>query len=431
MKKSGWGNYPVIESKVLYPTSYEKLSHELRHGFCGIPMAMGRSYGDSALSEISLSPNSFDRVLDFDETRHSLTCESGVTFNELLKIFVPKGYFLPVVPGTKFISIGGAIASDIHGKNHHKAGCFSRYVKSFRLMLADGSILDCSLSQNRDIFLATCGGMGLTGVILQASLFLKPIKSSFIQQTVIKIRDINELFEKIEEYGNTTYSVAWIDSLAKGKSLGQSLLILGEHEPEGSLITHKPSFVYFPKSTPCLLNSFVLMGLNKIKYFSQFKKIQSQRTHYDSFFFPLDKISHWNNLYGKNGFLQYQFVIPKEAGISPFKYILSRISSSPHKSFLSVFKKLGPKNENYLSFPMEGYTLAMDFKRTSSIFSFLEELDAVVLFYGGRSYLSKDARMSEKTFKKSYLDWEKFSFIRKQYNFDKSFSSLQSMRLKI
>lgn len=318
----------------------------------------------------------------------------------------------------------------MHGKNHHLHGCFSEYVVNFELMLADGSSITCSRDHYPDLFHATCGGMGLTGLITAATLQLRPIQSAFIKQTTLKAHHLQEALELFATHATTTYSVAWIDCLATGKALGRSLLMLGEHATEGGLHSRQKANLSIPFDLPHqLLNTHSVRAFNTL-YYQRVRQPESrQRVHYEPFFYPLDGIHHWNRLYGKNGFLQYQFVLPKAAGLEGLRALLQRIAVSGRGSFLAVLKAFGVENANLLSFPLEGYTVALDFKRTPDLFGLLDELDAMLLELGGRLYLSKDARMSQAIFRHGYPRWEQFQQVREQYGAIGRFASLQSRRL--
>lgn len=432
MKVTGWGKFPVVESRVMTPSSPAAVKQLLagEGDFCGIPRGMGRSYGDSSLAPQQLSTRQLDHFLSFDNSNGTLRCGAGVSLAEILRYFVPQGWFLPVTPGTKFVSVGGAIASDVHGKNHHVDGSFSDHVSSFRLALPNGQVVNCSAEQSPELFRATCGGMGLTGVILDASIRLIPIDSAMITQTTIKAANLAEILQLFDDYESATYSVAWIDCLAKGDSLGRSLLTVGEHAAQGELHPGKSALLSIPVDLPgALLNRYSIKAFNTL-YFNRVRNRESTNTvHYEPFFYPLDGIHNWNRMYGKNGFTQYQFVLPKSAGLEGMRSILQRISDSNRGSFLAVLKAFGKGNNNYLSFPMEGYTLALDFKIDRGLFPLLDELDDIVLSYGGRIYLAKDVRLNEARFKACYPQWEAFNMVRQQYGADKVFNSLQSERL--
>lgn len=429
MKKiTSWGKYPVIESEVIAPASNRELSTSDKT-ISGIGRGLGRSYGDSALSSNVIESSHWNHFISFDEDSGTLCCEAGVSLDNILTTFVPKGWFLSVTPGTKFVTVGGAIASDVHGKNHHVEGTFCDHVTSLKLVIADKEYI-CSKEQHAELFYATCGGMGLTGVITEATFKLKPIKSAYINQKVIKAKNLETVLDLFDEYKDTTYSVAWIDCLSTGKSLGRSLLMLGEHAEKGELKTHKDGLLNMPFDMPSfLLNKYTIQTFNSAYSNKQLSEEVNNTVHYDPFFYPLDGIHNWNRMYGKQGFTQYQFVIPKSAGKEGLTEILEAIAESKQGSFLAVLKVFGEGNQNTLSFPMEGYTLALDFKLTDKLFGLLDTLDEIVRKHDGRLYLSKDVRMSEEMFKSGYPQWEEFKKLREEYGADALYHSLQSQRI--
>jgi FAD/FMN-containing dehydrogenase len=426
MKLSAWGRYPEIEASEVNPYSgFDNLEE-------AIPYGNGRSYGDSPLASHVFQMRALDSYIAFDEESGLLTCESGVLLSDIIDVFVPRGWFLKVTPGTKLITVGGAIASDVHGKNHHVEGCFSSCVVSFTLKLADGKIIKCSRKKNKELYLATCGGMGLTGIILEASFYLKRIKSKNVNQLTIKNANLQETFESFEDFSDYPYSVAWIDCLATQNNIGRSLLMVGEFAEDGDLCCKNSKKVSIPFNFPSFaLNNLSVKAFNNLYYGRVKERFTHSQVGIDSFFYPLDAIGHWNRIYGKNGFTQYQFILPKENSYTGLKEILQKISTSGKGSFLAVLKLYGPENDNYLSFPLEGYSLALDFKIEPSLFPLLDSLDEIVNRYGGRIYLTKDVRMSSETFRNGYPKLSKFQEVRKRYNLDKLFHSLQSKRLKI
>lgn len=432
MKLHGWGRYPVIDAKTPTFESTEDAARLLSEPGHWIAHGLGKSYGDSALNDQVLMTRRFNKLLHFDARTGVVTCESGVTLAALIDVFLPKGWFPLVVPGTKLITIGGAIASDVHGKNHHLAGCFSSSVRSVRLMLPDGTILTCGPEENQDLFRATCGGMGLTGVILEASLQLKPISSININETVLRCNNLTEAFERFEQYGNTPYSVAWIDCLAKGDSLGRSVLMIGDHSDDGQMELPAAKPAVIPIDCPgFFLNKYSVSLFNHLYYHMHPSRMQNRIKPIDAFFFPLDRITDWNRIYGASGFTQYQFVLPKEASRKGLLAILNRVARSGIGSFLAVLKLFGRENENLLSFPMEGYTLTLDFKIQPRLFPLLDELDRMVIDHGGRLYLTKDVRMQPETFRKGYPRADAFAAIRAAYHLSDKLRSLQSLRLGI
>ena len=429
---TSWGNYPKIECRHFKFLKEETLKYILYTYTDLIPRGNGRSYGDSALSKNVIDVRQRDYFIDFDEETGLLHVQSGVLLSDILEHFVPRGWFLTVTPGTKFITVGGAIASDVHGKNHHVAGCFSQYVKEFKIMLPDGEVVTCTKEHTPELWKATCGGQGLTGVILDTKLYLKPISSQYIDQITIKTTNLKETFEAFEEYSYMPYSVAWIDCLARGKKMGRSLLMVGDFRGDGQLDyrprPQKGVPFYFPG---WVLNNWSVRLFNWLYYRKVKGKFSKERVDIETFFYPLDAIGHWNRIYGKNGFTQYQFILPKETSYKGLKEILTTISNWGKGSFLAVLKLYGKANENWLSFPMEGYSLALDFKIEKGLFKLLERLDEIVVRYRGRIYLTKDARVGKKTFEKGYPDIEKFREYRKDNKMDQKFQSLQSKRVGI
>jgi FAD/FMN-containing dehydrogenase len=422
--------YPKIITKKFALRDRESLQNYLKKTTDFIPYGNGRSYGDSALNENIIYCKNYNNFLNFDEQNGMLTCQAGVLLSEILDSVVKRGWFLKVTPGTKLITLGGAIASDVHGKNHHIEGCFSECVEELTIMLPDGETKVCK--KGDELFYATCGGMGLTGVILSAKISLKKINSKNINQTTIKTKNLKETFEAFEKYQDMPYSVAWIDCLAKDDEIGKCLLMVGDFADDGDLeyrSKKKLSIAFnFPSFT---LNNLSVKAFNWLYYAKAKDGVSKQKVDINSFFYPLDAIGNWNRIYGKNGFTQYQFILPKESSFEGLKEILSKISASGKGSFLAVLKLYAKENNNYLSFPMEGYSLALDFKIEEGIFELLDALDEVVVKYGGRIYLTKDVRVNKETFEKGYPHIEKFREFRKNNGMDKKLNSLQSKRVQI
>lgn len=433
MEVSGWGRFPKTTAEILEPVdspSLKKLVLAQKKSESMICRGAGKSYGDSSLAEKILSSRFLDDFLALDEDAKSIRCGAGVSLDDILKLCIPRGWFPKVLPGTRFVSVGGAIAADIHGKNHHRDGSFCDHLQNLSLMLASGEVVSCSEKENPELFHASCGGMGLTGVIMDATILLNEISSTSIKQRSLVANNLQQCFELLEENNDSKYSVAWLDCLARGDQLGRSLVFLGEHEEDGELQYKSRKGPGIPFSTPALfLNRITMSGFNQA-YFRLKKKVKPEAAmHYDRYFFPLDNIGNWNRLYGSKGFLQYQFVIPGDAALEGITQVLKKASDAGKGSFLSVLKKLGMQNKNLLSFPKPGYTLALDFKREKSLFPLLDELDAIISGHGGRIYLAKDARMSEAVFKAGYPDWEKFLQLKQSVDPSGTFASLQSSRL--
>ncbi len=431
MKMHGWGRYPEVDAEVFSPSSEQALRRLscFQNGEV-TPRGLGRSYGDSSLGRTMVSTLRLNHMLDFDEQSGVLHCQAGVSLADILEVFVPRGWFLPVTPGTKQVTVGGAIASDVHGKNHHVDGCFCDHVLFLELFTGNGEVVRCSPREHPELFHATCGGMGLTGMVLSAAIRLKPVRSAFIDQVTYKAADLDESLEQFEQHADQPYSVAWIDCISEGKALGRSLLMTGSHARRGERTAHRGSRLAVPFDMPAfLLNPLSVKAFNLL-YYNKVRHRETRATvHYEPFFYPLDSIGNWNRMYGKAGFTQYQFVVPREAGKKAMKSILEAIVGSRKGSFLAVLKAFGPGNNNLLSFPMEGYTLALDFKIEADLLPLLDRLDAMVLDYGGRLYLTKDARMSASTFRQSYPEWEAFQKIRGDGGSLHRFTSRQSHRL--
>ncbi|HVM88595.1 MAG TPA: FAD-binding oxidoreductase [Puia sp.] len=439
MKKqiANWGNYPAIESDEKTFVFDDQLAKLMKDTDSFIPRGNGRCYGDASLASNTISILKYDKILSFDEGKGIFECQSGLTLDQILEVIVPKGWFLPVTPGTKFITVGGAIGSDVHGKNHHVDGSFSNQIVDMDVMLANGETVTCSSELNHDLFEATCGGMGLTGMVTRTKFRLKKIESSYIIQKQIKAENLEEVIRLFDEYKHYTYSVAWIDCLKKGKNFGRSILILGEHaklsqlndkQKMDPLQLPRKKQITFPFNLPSwALNSFTVKAFNFLYYSKNRKKELNNIVSYEPFFYPLDAILHWNRGYGKKGFVQYQFVLPLHAKQGLIE-ILQKISNKGLGSFLAVLKVFGPQ-DSIISFPKEGYTLALDFPVREGLFDFLDGLDKVVLQYGGRLYMSKDARMKPEVMTAGYPELDQFKAIVRKYNPTGKIRSLQSDRL--
>jgi decaprenylphospho-beta-D-ribofuranose 2-oxidase len=435
---SNWGNYPVVASEEASFTQEDQLAALLQNKAGVIARGNGRCYGDASLAKHCISTLRFDKILEFDRHTGVFGCQSGITLDQILEVILPHGWFLPVTPGTKFITVGGAVASDVHGKNHHAEGSFSNHILRMEVQTGIGT-LSCSKEEHPDLFWATCGGMGLTGVITKVWFQLKPVETAYIRQKQIKAKNLDEVLSLFEQYKDYTYSMAWIDCLKQGAGFGRSILIVGEHATRSELNTkqaqaplHLPPGLKLtlPFNLPSfVLNNWSVKAFNMLYYGKNVKREINNIVPYEPFFYPLDAIHHWNRGYGKDGFVQYQFVLPlaqKEGLVS----ILKAISKKGWGSFLAVLKVFG-KQDDLISFPMEGYTLALDFPVRPGLFEFLNELDAIVLDYGGRLYLTKDARMKSEVYWKSYPNASRFAELVKQYNPQGTFESIQSERLKL
>lgn len=442
MRLCNWGCHPVVEADV----RGFRTAGEARSSVAGwadfIPRGLGRCYGDSALSGRVLSTLGRDCVLEFDREQGLLTCEAGVSFAEILALIVPAGWFLPVTPGTKFVTLGGAIASDVHGKNHHRDGSFSRHVRSLTLLGGDGRVHECSPEREPEIFWATAGGMGLTGVILQATVRLRRIETAYVVEESTKARNLEHLIALFGESMERTYSVAWIDCLARGASLGRGVLLNGEHAGLADLRSTRQRAeplalpaklgVAVPLTPPIsCINLASVTAFNALFYARVRRGTHRHLTDYDTYFYPLDRVAHWNRAYGPRGFAQYQCVVPPKEGPAALERILQRVSEERLPSFLSVLKYFGPGDPGLLSFPMEGYTLTLDLPMSERLLRVFDQLDEIVAAAGGRLYLTKDCRMSAATFRAGYPRLSEFEGVKRRLDPGNLLQSAQSRRLGI
>lgn len=403
-----------------------------------ISRGLGRSYGDASLNEGVILHERLNRLLSFDPASGVLECEAGVSFAEVIGAFVQRGYFPPVTPGTKFVTLGGAIAADVHGKNHHVDGSIANFVEELTLVTADGAELVCSRAQNAEVFWATVGGMGLTGAILSLKLRLKAVPSAFVNVDYRRAANLDAALELFEgEHSRRTYSVAWIDCLSSGASLGRSVLMSGEHAAVEDLPAGLRDRALAPparraKSVPFFFPGFALNSLscrafNAVYYGAH--KDGRKVVDFDSFFYPLDHVHHWNRVYGRRGFQQYQFVIPPEAGRAGLLEIMERLTESRRASFLAVLKTFGAESGGLLSFPRPGWTLALDLPNAPGLSPFLQEMDKVVLRHGGRRYLAKDACLLREDFEAMYPRLGEFKAVRARMDPGGRLSSALARRL--
>lgn len=427
---SGWGLYPKIVSYFYEIKDHEENLNNFVNDF--IPRGNGRSYGDSSLAKNVLSTLNLKKVVEFDKKNGQIILQSGVLLKDLINLILPEGWFLPVSPGTKFISIGGAIASDIHGKNHHLVGCISNFVTHLRIFVPGQGEIYCDNLKNNELFKHTLGGMGLTGLVLEVGLKLLKINSTYIEQTTIKTKNLRETFNIMEQNLKEQYSVCWLDTSAQKQNIGRGLVYLGKHSLDDSVhIKSKKSIKINKNLIPKLCSNYLFKILNFLFYKKNFFKVKKEKLYFDDYFYPLDKIFNWNYLYGKKGFLQYQFCIPLSNSYDGILEILKEIQKNKNASFTSVLKLMGDQNQNTLSFPIKGYTLALDFPRDQNIFKLLDKLDEIVIKYNGRVYLTKDARLKKDSFIQMYKNYKIFYEFRKKNNLLDKICSNQSKRLDI
>ncbi|MFV1997746.1 MAG: FAD-binding protein [Acidiferrobacterales bacterium] len=417
---SGWGRYPEQECITWRPEKQSGLVVESPM----IARGLGRSYGDAALNESGnvVLTERVNRFLELDIESGKLRAEAGVSMAEVIDVCLPRGWFPQVTPGTKHVSLGGCLAADVHGKNHHRVGAFSSSVEAFNLITADGATLTCSRDENENVYRATVGGMGLTGVISEMTLQLKKVETAYVTSRHVKAADLDAAFNELAQGGpENEYSVAWIDCLSRGRKLGRSIIMQGRHASADELGASQQKLPLqvarrrhkrFPIDLPSwALNPLSISSFNSLYYYQQGRKTQPFISDIDRYFYPLDAVEDWNRMYGKKGFVQYQCVLPTAAAFDGIKSMLEKLANSRRASFLAVLKRLGPESGGLMSFPMEGYTLALDLPlRGKELFALLDELDEQVLAAGGRVYLAKDARLGAAAFAGMYprlAEWQK------------------------
>lgn len=436
---SGWGANLRVPCRLAEPAFLSEVNAVL-DPTGSIPRGLGRSYGDAAINGGGqvLRTTRLDRLLAFDPTTGTLTCEAGASLDQIIQLFAPRGWFPMITPGTKFVTIAGCIANDIHGKAHHAQGCFSNSVDAMTILLASGEVVTTSRTQLPDLFWANFGGMGLLGVILTATLRLRPIETTWFHQRSIQVNDLESMLAALDEHDHTfPYSVATLDITATGPRLGRGVLNLGEHVkladlPQklaaNPLLVSGPPKITVPFELPDItLNPLTIRLVNAV-----IQRIQSSAApigHYEGFFYPLDKIAEWNRGYGRRGFTQYQFVIPYLEGQRRLRDILSTILSSGQLPFLNILKRLGKESGGLLSFPREGYTFAIDFPIREGTAELLRKLDHMVLDAGGRIYLGKDSFLDAETFRPMYPELDRWLSIKAKYDPQHVFTSNLARRV--
>lgn len=422
---SSWGRVVRAAHRVVAVRDRgESVLDELRgSGASVLPIGNGRSYGDSCLNPggVLLDTRTMNAIIGFDIESGVVTCEAGTLLSDITACCLPHGWFLPVTPGTQFVTIGGAIANDVHGKNHHRAGSIGNHVTRFELLRSDGHRMICSPTENADWFAATIGGLGLTGLITWASIELRRVPNAYIDSETLRFRSLEEFFALSEASASDfEHSVAWIDCAYGGRRLGRGLFMRGNHAAAGldkSKIPRSQSrheqvrFRSVPFVPPfSLVNSLSLKAFNAAYFHRQRGDHVSSIQHFRPFFYPLDSLLDWNRIYGPRGFYQYQCVLPPDRAARDVRRLLEAIAASGMGSFLAVLKQFGDMpSRGMLSFPMAGVTLALDFpNRGAALHALFERLDRIVVDAGGRLYPAKDARMSAAVFKSGHPRWQEF-----------------------
>ncbi|MDC1129975.1 FAD-binding oxidoreductase [Candidatus Pelagibacter sp.] len=431
-KLSGWGNNKFANSKVYFPKNITEIKNLIKGKT--IARGMGRSYGDS-----SIQPNStiitkkLNKILHLDSIKGILSAEAGISVLEIIEKIIPHGWFLPVTPGSKFISLGGMIAADVHGKNHHKRGSFRNYIKELTIINEKKKLVKCSQKKNSSLFNYTIGGMGLTGIIYSCKFKLIKINSHLIEQKTIKSKNLKQTIQNIKKNYNYEYNVAWIDTSANKKNIGRSILFCGNHLKTKKNEIKKVTFKYnglkmfniFPN---WILNSFTVKLLNILFY--NLTSESKKQLSINDYFYQLDKIKNFNILYGGKGFISYQLAIPYKNSEKAITEILKILQINKIFSFVSVMKSLG-RNDGFLSFGIKGFTLVFDFPIYKNIDDVLDKIDNIVIKFKGNIYLTKDSRIESNKFKKMQSGFKNKKFLEIRNKNKKIFQSLQAERLKI
>ena len=431
-KISGWGNNTKFYSNIFYPKNISELK-KMMQTTC-IARGMGRSYGDSAIQpNCTISTLQMNKVISFDKQNGIIEVESGISIRSLLKQIVKLGWFLPVTPGSKDISIGGMIASDVHGKNHHRVGNFKNFILELKLIDHNKKILECSRKKKKKLFNYTVGGMGLTGIIYSCRFKLKKISSNFLTRETIKNNSLKQTLDCINKSSKWEYNVAWIDTSASQNLIGRSIItranFIKRDKTTEFYEKKKINFGILLNLIPSLfMNRYLIKLLNELYFY--FNKSNIDNVDIDTFFYPLDSIKKWNKIYGSKGFISYQCSIPKKNSYNEIKKILEIIKKEKIYSFVSVLKSMG-KSDKDISFSQKGYTLVFDFPIYSNVYKVLDNLDESVKKNKGKIYLCKDSRISRKRFIEINNEFMKkdFTALRKIQNY--FFESIQSKRLGI
>ncbi|MFG2310651.1 FAD-binding protein [Streptomyces sp. NPDC048566] len=441
---TGWGRTAPTTARLVRPRSYEEAAAAVRE--CGarggIARGLGRAYGDAAQNAggAVLDMTGLDRVHAVDAAGGTVLCDAGISLHRLMELLLPLGWFVPVTPGTRYVTVGGAIGADIHGKNHHVSGSFARHVLSFELLTADGGVR--TVGQGDPLFDATAGGMGLTGVILTATIRLQPVRTALMSVDTERAPDLDDLMARMTATdGLYRYSVAWIDLLARGARMGRSVLSRGDHAPLDALPPRARSrpLAFRPARLPAAPSHLPegLLGRTTVGLFNElwYRRAPRLRTGelqpISTFFHPLDGVPHWNRVYGRGGFVQYQFVVG-HGQEDVLRRIVGRISAHRCPSFLAVLKRFGEGDPGWLSFPVPGWTLALDIPANlPGLGAFLDGLDEEVAAAGGRVYLAKDARLRPELLASMYPRLDAFRSLRRELDPRGVFTSDLSRRLNL
>jgi FAD/FMN-containing dehydrogenase len=431
---SGWGRFPVVEGLVLKSESLATITES-----ASLSRGLGRSYGDSSLParpDLPVADTTLaNRLLSFDPASGLLRAEAGVSLLDLNRVFLRRGWFVPVSPGTQFVTLGGMVASDVHGKNHHVDGCFGQHVANVKLRVADGRIVECSETCEPELFRATIGGMGLTGHILEVEFQMRPIPSPWIWGESERIDSLDAMVAGLKEAARDwPMTVGWVDCLARGAKLGRGILMKGRWAEKGTGPKNSPPLkgrlrvpFQFPRIALCKAS---MKAFNLAFYWKHVQRIRRGVIHPDAFFYPLDALDDWNLIYGRRGFTQYQCVLPHAADNGPARRFLELFISGGGMGFLCVIKDCGAEGKGMLSFPRPGMSIAMDFPiHPTHTPALVAQLNKLVIAEGGRIYLTKDTFTRPEHFRAMEPRLEAFNAVRRKWDPDARIRSAQSVRL--
>lgn len=430
----GWGRYPRLPGREVYGEDLASLT-----AGANLSRGLGRSYGDSSLpaapDDLVANTTLADRLLEFDESTGVLRAEAGLSLHALNRALLPRGWFVAVTPGTQLVTLGGMVASDVHGKNHHVDGCIGRHVRGLLLRTGQDELVRCSREEHPELFLATIGGMGLTGHILEVEMQMVRVPSPWIFGQSRRVRNLDEMVAGLKQAAaEWPMTVGWVDCLTGGRDLGRGILMVGRWAEAGEAAERRLRFkgcLSVPLEMPdVLLNRLSMKAFNSLYYWKHQPAERQGIAHPEAFFYPLDAVGNWNLIYGRRGFTQYQCVLPVENSNEPARRLLNTFLELGGESFLCVIKDCGPEGDGILSFPRPGISIAIDFpvhpKRTQEI---VDGLNEVVIEYGGRIYLTKDAFTRPEHFRKMEPRLGRFQEIRFRWDPEGRLRSAQSVRL--
>ena len=430
---SGWGNYPSFFGRTVRPKTIEEVRHKVKDLSKTLIARGGKtSYGDASINHkgLNIEMNYFNKFISFSDSDGILHCQAGVNLLDIIERYHDKGWFLNITPGTPNATVGGCIACDCHGKNW-EAGAFSNFLIGFSLLLSSGDLLWCYESSEPDLFKATIGGMGLTGVIIDAKIKLKKVKTSFMEVSRIKVHSLEELFDQQKQAMKThEYLFTWIDSQKKGENIGRGIMQVANHSDEGKRVYIKQKQFSVPLLPNFAVNRYSVKAFN-FSYYHFRKRRVSDRQYFLNFFYPLNSFRKWNRVYGTKGFIEYQVVIPYLNAYKIINKILYSVTKSGLGSTIAAIKPLS-KSKGLFSFPINGITLAIDFAFDTKVLELLNYLDDILIEVGGKVYLGKDSRLSSKVFHKMYYDEiQNWNEIKSNYQLSSCFNSDMLNRLRI